>query len=1514
MPEPRWVEDVPRWVEDTPPRSSSHQRRPPPPQSGIDWWVEQVLRTTPAVVGGLAGGLAGIPALGLGAVGGGMAGGSAGAAVGNLLGNWYSGKEFNPAEFGVETVLGGAPPILGPAKFVGKGAGAIGKYMLNTGLRSGLEGAVVSGAGTPFQHWAQTGSLDAPASEYMANLGGGAVTGFGLGAGIGGFHGRALNNAPPPVVPPVVPPVPVGAGQTPGALAAIANVPPPPPAPNVPPGTPYPPNWLPFEGSMPPQGGENLLAGIPPPSVSEPSIDFGMDVNQPTQMDLNLGPYRSAAGRFATGQGGPGIPPKYGPLFQEPMQQNFLVDDQHITDFPEDAPLTAPFASDRPPAAALEGIPPPAGVLPPEVPPVAPPPAPAPAPTSGLPQYVVYSNATDFEIQKQQGYVPSGQTVKTPEGNKPVLVLKGGQPNAMPADVPPPTAPSGAPPSQLGGVTRFNADNGLTLKRADLERNPAKIRALKKQGFVVISKDEVNGTITFGPDPANEPAFARDTGGEDGENVDPFSEGRYTRAPTESTGNVAPFTPPQRAGMDHYELPDGSVIPTDATATKGAPTIDYQLKGGEMVQARLVKRATLDKYGEPVGPDYRPPPATPAPPQGDPPPQLDGIFDQAVETMQQVNDTDELVGYAQIIAKGINYHRKSGNTTELELYTRMFQELENHIQQVRSAPKKPGEPGWFAEEHARRQSGQDAQYPNMPELNGPLGSVAPKLGPRSTSAWDAAIPQEGQLELPWSRGANEETPGTLDLGPSPKMGDFEAPSYVRNTEDGVAEVDAIVKQDLDIATKRAIKKDLQDAYDSSVPATQSDGTPNDFVLHDSGDRYTPEEIQGLNDNPIIIKFNKVFKGVLDKLDTLFPTEQIGRTSKHGILLHDTDIAGINLPNQGSPKGAREHAVMINIFNALAKAKNPRQAAQLLVHAMMHEFTHNIIRVEGDKFTYKLMEVHGKLDLEDQLNARNAIIAAISGRDGQYSPELQKLLQQHLEVRGRGDTTVDLIKRAQSRLDPTAEGPEGVSYSRGNTGGRVLSQQQRAEKLLTAMSKEEKKPSIISQAYNLARGLTTTLDLSAPLRQGLPLIATKHWWKAWIPMVKALGSEKAFQKSLSDIKAREIFQSGWDDATNKFIPSDAHKAGMKLSDISSVPTRREEAAASQWAETGDFLKAIPGAQALYKGTLGRGVRASNRAYTAFLNQLRADTFESLMKDAQRMAAGAIETGYARPGLMKQKFSPVEAMELDPFHNKDLAKKIADFVNTATGRGPLKIALPGTNESGSFGLKEYSLEKNAELLTNTLFSPRLFASRMRMLNPATYMMAPPMVRKQYMKAALSTAAAWGTVSMLAKAGGAEVSGDTNSADFGKIKFGNTRLDPAGGFQQYLVAFSRLLSGHTTSSGSSEADFELGQGYRAETRGTVAQRFITNKLHPIAKFANDLAFASKYQPFHVKDRTMQLFVPLVIGDMTEMINEDPSLLPLMAPVVAGMGTQTYEKGESQGRFIAPENDWLFKGGELW
>lgn len=439
------------------------------------------------------------------------------------------------------------------------------------------------------------------------------------------------------------------------------------------------------------------------------------------------------------------------------------------------------------------------------------------------------------------------------------------------------------------------------------------------------------------------------------------------------------------------------------------------------------------------------------------------------------------------------------------------------------------------------------------------------------------------------------------------------------------------------------------------------------------------------------------------------------------------------------------------------------------------------------------------------------------------------------------------------------------------------------------AKEAATPSLAREIWNLPRGMSTTFDMSAPLRQGLPLIGTKQWWNNWVPMVKAWGSQKSYDVVMKSIEDNPLFQKKisprWMGDEWEMIekPSIAQKAGLAMTDLGSW-TRREEAIQSQLVEK------IPG--------FGAGARASNRAYTAFLNKLRADTFTQLYEQAAKLSDN---------GKVSDK----------------LAEEIAGFVNDATGRGKLATQLPNIefgkkSKIPKLSIKERSAEGYSEGLSNAMFSPRLAASRLRMLNPLTYTQASPFVRKQYLKAAFNTAAAWTTAASVGSLAGGDVSLNPTNADFGKIKFGDLRIDPGGGFQQFLAAYARMVGGVTTSSTSGNTR-ELGAGYQPDTRGDIAKEFVGNKLHPILKLAYDTAFASDYRPVQVGDRVLQMYAPLVAQDLLDIIkSEDKNSLPpeIVAAVASffGMGSQIYGKGGGASNLaIPPEYDFTFKGGIL-
>lgn len=392
----------------------------------------------------------------------------------------------------------------------------------------------------------------------------------------------------------------------------------------------------------------------------------------------------------------------------------------------------------------------------------------------------------------------------------------------------------------------------------------------------------------------------------------------------------------------------------------------------------------------------------------------------------------------------------------------------------------------------------------------------------------------------------------------------------------------------------------------------------------------------------------------------------------------------------------------------------------------------------------------------------------------------------------------------------------------------------------------KKDSALQEAFNFPRAVMASMDFSAPLRQGLPLIYKKQFWTSLDDMFKSFGSEEAFrqvQKSITEDPSG-LFKKRSDGSS---VAEDAGLALMDLTDIN----KREEAIMSTWAEK------IP------------GIRPSNRAYTAFLNKLRADTFKSLVKNADVMT-GEINT------------------------NIPLTKELANFVNVATGRGSLG-----------------SLESSAKVLNSTLFAPRLIASRLQLPYAIISPNSSPTVRKEALKAMLTVIGVGNTVVELAKMGGAHVENDPASSDFRKAKIGNVRIDPFAGFQQYAVLADRLVEGRMKSS-TTDKEYSLSDNkFGHSNRFDVLQRFGESKLNPVATFAIGLLKGKDPitgQPFNIPNEVAERMVPIIVQDIVQLASEEPDLLPgvekiakgkgkvdklpFAIPSAFGMGIQNYDK----------------------
>jgi len=392
-------------------------------------------------------------------------------------------------------------------------------------------------------------------------------------------------------------------------------------------------------------------------------------------------------------------------------------------------------------------------------------------------------------------------------------------------------------------------------------------------------------------------------------------------------------------------------------------------------------------------------------------------------------------------------------------------------------------------------------------------------------------------------------------------------------------------------------------------------------------------------------------------------------------------------------------------------------------------------------------------------------------------------------------------------------------------GRVLPK----EFIETVLSKRDLFTKAMEAGYQIAnvpRALMASIDVSAPLRQGIFLLPKQvathpiRTVKTFVEMFKSLGSEKAFKALQESIVRKRTFNL-------------MQEGKLALTDMNAILVAREERFMSSWAEK------IP--------IIGKLVRASGRAYTGFLNKLRADVFEDMILKGEKMG-----------------------LKIDT----DLAKTVATYVNRASGRGSLG-----------------ALEPAASALNTVFFSPRLMASRLQLLNPVYYATAPKLIRQEALKSLLAFIGAGGTTLYLAKLGGANVGTDPRSADFGKIIVGNTRIDVWGGFQQWIRSLSQILSGQYVSSVTGKL-VTLGEGYKPLTRWDIALRQFESKEAPVISFITTLMRGQTTQgeKVSIPKELLDRVTPMALSDLYDIYKEDPDLLPISGLAFFGVGLQTY------------------------
>lgn len=253
----------------------------------------------------------------------------------------------------------------------------------------------------------------------------------------------------------------------------------------------------------------------------------------------------------------------------------------------------------------------------------------------------------------------------------------------------------------------------------------------------------------------------------------------------------------------------------------------------------------------------------------------------------------------------------------------------------------------------------------------------------------------------------------------------------------------------------------------------------------------------------------------------------------------------------------------------------------------------------------------------------------------------------------------------------------------------------------------------AEGLGVIRSVKSSFDLSAVLGQGgfTVLGHPIRSLKAVRDMVKSF-TAKGFEQVEAELKNRPNYQNG-----------NYQRAKLALASLDGKLTEREENFQSTLAEK------IP------------GVKWSERTYTAFLNRLRADSFDALLAS-------------------------------QPLATPEQKRALAHFVNAATGRGDLGRFAPA-----------------AEAASAILWSPRLLVSRIQLLAGEPLARGDAKgVRTAIAKEYARTLGGIGVIMALGVMAGADVEEDPKSTDFGKLRFGDLRIDPWVGVQPLVTLAAR------------------------------------------------------------------------------------------------------------------------------
>lgn len=397
-----------------------------------------------------------------------------------------------------------------------------------------------------------------------------------------------------------------------------------------------------------------------------------------------------------------------------------------------------------------------------------------------------------------------------------------------------------------------------------------------------------------------------------------------------------------------------------------------------------------------------------------------------------------------------------------------------------------------------------------------------------------------------------------------------------------------------------------------------------------------------------------------------------------------------------------------------------------------------------------------------------------------------------------------------------------------------------------------------------KAVAGSMDLSSILRQGGQL--------TWAhPLLFSKNLKRTLQALKSDKAAEAIMDSILERPNAKYYL----KAGIDFTDWGSNAANAEDV----------FL--LNQYRRFTKLKLFRiGIEASERAFSTYLNLMRADVFDAMVANSPLRTASA--------------------------YTDEQLKAIGNFINIASQRGTIDM--------------QNKLGKSLEAMNAVLWSPRNVISRFQFIVNTVKLAVPGAGAYGSHDAAMRKMFAKETFRYLSGAAIAifftkmmadlfrgddepqeDIETDPRSSDFLKVKVGNTRLDFLSGLQQILVFSSRVISHKRKNLRGEVLDMRKNPALYSDT----ILRFARSKLSPMASFIYDMAIDREtfnhqdisYAPNELLDKDNEkigsvryvgesLFMPLGIRDLYEQFKDDPLKAPVTSVLtLLGAGVQTFD-----------------------